>query len=172
MGFCNWSLFCCALPCFHTSFAIFSMEKRELVALLCFSSLCGSFTRCHGFDCSFWWWYFLIILTYYFSYHWYDLDVKSMSKICNILKVALWLVTRSPLSYLAKWLLIMSGWQWWFQSTYMTFQSKAGVNYTEDHFYGMYCWQVLMGVCSYLAEWSLMVYRYQWMLQITYVTLE
>ena len=40
MGFCNCSMFCCALPCVHYSFAIISMGKRELVALLCLSSWC------------------------------------------------------------------------------------------------------------------------------------
>ena len=39
MGFCNCSMFCCALLCVHSSFAIISMGKRELVALLCFFSL-------------------------------------------------------------------------------------------------------------------------------------
>ena len=34
MGFCNCSMFCCALLCVHSSFAIISMGKRELVALL------------------------------------------------------------------------------------------------------------------------------------------
>ena len=33
-------LFCCALLCVHFSFAIISMGKRELVALLCLSSWC------------------------------------------------------------------------------------------------------------------------------------
>ena len=33
MGFCNCSMFCCALLCVHSSFAIISMGKRELVAL-------------------------------------------------------------------------------------------------------------------------------------------
>ena len=36
MGFCNCSMFCCALLCVHSSFAIISMGKRELVALLLF----------------------------------------------------------------------------------------------------------------------------------------
>ena len=40
MGFCNCSMFCCALLCVHSSFAIILMEKRELVALLCLSSWC------------------------------------------------------------------------------------------------------------------------------------
>ena len=40
MGFCNCSIFCCALLCVHSSFAIISMGKRELVALLCLSSWC------------------------------------------------------------------------------------------------------------------------------------
>ena len=38
MGFCNCSMFCCALLCVHSSFAIISMGKRELVTLLCLSS--------------------------------------------------------------------------------------------------------------------------------------
>ena len=38
MGFCNCSMFCCALLCVHSSFAISLMGKRELVALLCLSS--------------------------------------------------------------------------------------------------------------------------------------
>ena len=40
MGLCNFSMFCCALFCVHSSFAIMSMGKRELVALLCLSSWC------------------------------------------------------------------------------------------------------------------------------------
>ena len=38
VGFCNCSLFCCALHCVHSCYAIISMGKRELVALLCLSS--------------------------------------------------------------------------------------------------------------------------------------
>ena len=34
VGFCNCSMFCCALLCVHSSFAIILMGKRELVALL------------------------------------------------------------------------------------------------------------------------------------------
>ena len=40
MGFCNCSLLCCALLCVHSSFVVISMEKRELVVLLCLSSWC------------------------------------------------------------------------------------------------------------------------------------
>ena len=40
MGFCNCSMFCCVLLCANSSFAIISMRKRELVALLCLSSWC------------------------------------------------------------------------------------------------------------------------------------
>ena len=40
MGFCNCSMFGCALLCVHSSFAIILMGKRELVALLCLSSWC------------------------------------------------------------------------------------------------------------------------------------
>ena len=40
MGFCNCSMFCCALLCIHSSFAIISKGKRELVALLYLSSWC------------------------------------------------------------------------------------------------------------------------------------
>ena len=38
--FCNRSTFCYALLCVHSSFAIISMGKSELVALLCLSSWC------------------------------------------------------------------------------------------------------------------------------------
>ena len=34
MGFCNCSKFCCVVLCVHSSFAIISMGKRELVYLL------------------------------------------------------------------------------------------------------------------------------------------
>ena len=40
MGFCNCTMLCCALLCVHSNFAIISMGKRELVALLCLSSWC------------------------------------------------------------------------------------------------------------------------------------
>ena len=40
MGFCYCSVFCCAILCVHSSFAIISIGKRELVALLCLSSGC------------------------------------------------------------------------------------------------------------------------------------
>ena len=40
VGFYNCSMFWCALLCVHSSFAIISMGKRELVALLCLSSWC------------------------------------------------------------------------------------------------------------------------------------
>ena len=33
-------MFCCALLCVHSSFAIISLGKRELDALLCLSSWC------------------------------------------------------------------------------------------------------------------------------------
>ena len=36
-------MLCCALLCVHSSFAIISMVKRELVALLCLSSWCFMF---------------------------------------------------------------------------------------------------------------------------------
>ena len=36
VGFCNCSMFCCALLCVHYSFAIIAMGKRELFDLLCF----------------------------------------------------------------------------------------------------------------------------------------
>ena len=39
MGFCNYFMFCCALLCVHSNFTIISMGKRELVALLCLSSI-------------------------------------------------------------------------------------------------------------------------------------
>ena len=37
VGFCNCFMFCCALLCVHSSFAIILMGKREPVALLCLS---------------------------------------------------------------------------------------------------------------------------------------
>ena len=40
MGFCNCSFFRYALLCVHSCYAIISMGKRELVALLCLSSWC------------------------------------------------------------------------------------------------------------------------------------
>ena len=40
MGFCNCSMFCCALFCVHSRFAIILMVKRELFALLYLSSRC------------------------------------------------------------------------------------------------------------------------------------
>ena len=40
MGFCICSMFCCAILCVHSSFAIILMGKRELVALFCLSSWC------------------------------------------------------------------------------------------------------------------------------------
>ena len=40
MGFCNCSMFCCALLCVYSSFAIILLWKRELVALLSLSSWC------------------------------------------------------------------------------------------------------------------------------------
>ena len=40
VGFCNCSMFCCALLCIHSSFAIISMGKTELVTLLSSSSWC------------------------------------------------------------------------------------------------------------------------------------
>ena len=38
MGFCNSSVFCYALLCVHSSFAIILLGKRELIALLSLSS--------------------------------------------------------------------------------------------------------------------------------------
>ena len=40
MGFCVCSMFCCALLCVHSIFAIILMRNRELVALLCLSYWC------------------------------------------------------------------------------------------------------------------------------------
>ena len=46
MGFCNFSMFCYALLCAHSSFATILMGKRELVALLCLSSWCLVIVLC------------------------------------------------------------------------------------------------------------------------------
>ena len=40
MGVCNCSMFCCTLLCVHSSIAIILMGKKELIALLNFSSWC------------------------------------------------------------------------------------------------------------------------------------
>ena len=40
VGFCNCSMFCCALLYANSSFAIILTGKRELVALISLSSLC------------------------------------------------------------------------------------------------------------------------------------
>ena len=40
VGFCNCSMFCCALLCVYSSFANISMGKRELIALLCPRDCC------------------------------------------------------------------------------------------------------------------------------------
>ena len=40
MGVCNCSMFCCALLCVPSSFAIILMGKKEVVALLSLSSWC------------------------------------------------------------------------------------------------------------------------------------
>ena len=40
VGFCNCSMFYCALLCVYSSFANISMGKRELIALLRLSSRC------------------------------------------------------------------------------------------------------------------------------------
>ena len=39
VGFCNCSMFCCALLCVHSSLTIISMGKSEQVVVLCLSSL-------------------------------------------------------------------------------------------------------------------------------------
>ena len=43
VGYCNYSMFCCALLYVHFSFAIILMGKRGLVALLSLSSWCFVF---------------------------------------------------------------------------------------------------------------------------------
>ena len=39
MGFSNYSMFCCALLCVHSSFAVISMGKRERGRAGCFALL-------------------------------------------------------------------------------------------------------------------------------------
>ena len=41
VGVCDCSMFCCALLCVHSSFAIISMGKKELAAKLRLSSWCS-----------------------------------------------------------------------------------------------------------------------------------
>ena len=67
VGFCNSSMFCCALLCVHTSFAIILMGRRELVALIFpWSLVIGVrlFFTVHEFVCS-------LLLCYYFIIHTY-----------------------------------------------------------------------------------------------------
>ena len=71
-GLCACFLLCNAILCVLSSFAIISLRKRELVALLYLSSdvprlllFCGFSSRCRGLICSARLWYFLIILTYF-----------------------------------------------------------------------------------------------------------
>ena len=45
VGFCNCSMFCCALVYVHSSFAIILMWKRELVALLVSRDRCVALPR-------------------------------------------------------------------------------------------------------------------------------
>ena len=40
VGFCSWYMFCCALRCVHSSFAVILMGKKELVDLLSLPSWC------------------------------------------------------------------------------------------------------------------------------------
>ena len=70
-----WGLFCCALLCVHSSFAIILKMKRELVALLLLSYGClvtvnDSSSRCGRLVCGVWLWYFLIIHTYFLGFCW------------------------------------------------------------------------------------------------------
>ena len=66
------SLFCCALLCVLSSFAIILKRKRGLLTLLLLSygwfvtvNVLWLFPRCHGLVWCVWLWYFLIILTYF-----------------------------------------------------------------------------------------------------------
>ena len=47
VGFCVCSMFCDALLCVLSSFAIILMGKREMVALLCLSSWCPLSCDCY-----------------------------------------------------------------------------------------------------------------------------
>ena len=40
VGFCSYFMFCCALLCVHSSFAIIFIGERELAALTSLSSWC------------------------------------------------------------------------------------------------------------------------------------
>ena len=45
MGFCTYSMFCCALLCVDSSFAFILTGKRELVALLVSHDCCVALPR-------------------------------------------------------------------------------------------------------------------------------
>ena len=77
VGFLCLSLFCCALHCVLSSFAIISKRKRESW-LLCFYCLtnvlilqmfCDSSSRCRGLVCGVRLWHFLLILFYFMIEH-------------------------------------------------------------------------------------------------------
>ena len=62
VGVCNCSMFCCALLCVHSCFAVVFLGKRELIALLSLSCWClvivvwviGLSTDCDfGISCSY-----------------------------------------------------------------------------------------------------------------------
>ena len=60
VGFCNCSMFCCELICVHSSFAIITIGKRELVASQSFSYL----VNCLSF------WLLMIVVWLFLSMTW------------------------------------------------------------------------------------------------------
>ena len=86
MGVCNCSMLCCTLLYVHFSFAIILMEKRDLVALLSFTSWCLEivvwlFLAVPWVYLEFLIVVFLIILAYYFD----QTDLNFACTLCCIL---------------------------------------------------------------------------------------
>ena len=98
MGFCNCSMFCCALLYVHSSFAIFLMGKSEMVSLLSLSSCCLVIVFRLFFVFSLW--YFLIILTFFFFFFFGGGGVSFM----RTLHIWISLEPSSLNQYLTRWI--------------------------------------------------------------------
>ena len=86
VGVLSLSLYCYALLCVHSSFAIILKRKRKLVALLFLSYRCSVTVNVQwlfltvswvGLQCGLW--HFLIILTYFSKHHSYFSQYFKMS---------------------------------------------------------------------------------------------
>ena len=116
MGFCGFSMFCCALPYVHSSCAIILMGKRELVALLSLSSwclviivllflavpwVCQQFVIVEFPDHT----HLLLFLSVhsYFEYHFVEQELNYINLIVFLLSCGCW--CSMPLTHTYCWLL-------------------------------------------------------------------